>query len=111
MKLRLSVNISYLLTGCGGGHRLDYEFHFHINQELRNTMAGEKTLQSLAAGENAFVVAVAAGFKARTRLESMGIIPGACVDVVANSNGPMIVSVGEGRVMVERGIAEKVIVA
>lgn len=74
-------------------------------------MADEKTLKSMVAGENAFVVAVAAGFRARTRLESLGIIPGVSVDVVANSNGPMIVSVGQGRVMVERGIAEKVIVA
>jgi ferrous iron transport protein A len=38
-------------------------------------------------------------------------MPGVQVDVVANGGGPMIISVGEGRVMVERGIAEKVIVA
>lgn len=74
-------------------------------------MSSERTLKSVRAGGNAFVVAVAAGTRARTRLESMGIIPGVEIDVVANGNGPMIVSVGEGRVMVERGIAEKVIVA
>ncbi|MBG0789205.1 MAG: ferrous iron transport protein A [Desulfovibrionaceae bacterium] len=74
-------------------------------------MRSNKTLKSVAAGENAFVVAVAAGFRARTRLESLGIIPGVEVDVLANSRGPMLVSVGEGRVMVERGIAEKVLVA
>ncbi len=63
------------------------------------------------AGNNAFIIAVDAGHKARTRLESLGIIPGVEVDVVSNTNGPMLVSIGESRVMVERGVAEKVIVA
>ncbi|WP_207263890.1 FeoA family protein [Desulfovibrio sp. Huiquan2017] len=74
-------------------------------------MSSEKTLKSVGPGGNAVVVAIAAGSRARTRLESMGIIPGVLVDVVANGGGPMLISVGEGRVMVERGIAEKVIVA
>lgn len=74
-------------------------------------MSSGKTLKSVLPGDNVFVVAVMAGSRARTRLESMGIIPGVQVDVVANGGGPMIISVGEGRVMVERGIAEKVIVA
>ena len=74
-------------------------------------MASQKTLKSVGAGENVFVIAVDAGMKARTRLESLGIIPGVEVDVLSNGNGPMLVSVGEGRVIVERGIAEKVLVA
>jgi len=74
-------------------------------------MAEEKTLQTIEAGETAFVLAVDAGIKARTRLESLGIIPGAEVKVFNNGRGPLIVSVGEGRVMVERGIAAKVLVA
>jgi ferrous iron transport protein A len=74
-------------------------------------MSSGKTLRSVLPGGNAFIVAVTAGSRARTRLESMGIMPGVQVDVVANGGGPMIISVGEGRVMVERGIADKVIVA
>nr|WP_287412591.1 FeoA family protein [Pseudodesulfovibrio sp.] len=74
-------------------------------------MFSHKTLKSMAPGETAFVVAIDAGCKARTRLESIGIIPGIEVDVLNNSRGPMLVSVGEGRVMVERGIAQKVLVA
>lgn len=74
-------------------------------------MPSQKTLKSVGTGENAFVVAVDAGRKAKTRLESLGIIPGVEVDVLSNGNGPMLVSVGESRVMVERGIAEKVLVA
>ena len=74
-------------------------------------MTLEKTLKSVEAGENVFVVAVDAGMTARTRLESLGIIPGIEIYVLSNTSGPMLVSVGESRVMVERGIAEKVIVA
>jgi len=74
-------------------------------------MKSQKTLKAVMAGSNAFVIAVDAGQKARTRLESLGIIPGVEVDVVSNTNGPMLVSIGESRVMVERGVAEKVIVA
>jgi ferrous iron transport protein A len=70
-----------------------------------------KTLNAVTGGETVIVVAVDAGFKARTRLESMGIIPGSEVDVLNNGGGPIIVSVGEGRIMVERGIAEMVVVA
>lgn len=74
-------------------------------------MNAAKTLKAVAAGDSAFIIAVEAGRKARTRLESMGLIPGTEVDVLNNGGGPMIVSVGEGRIMVERGIAEKVLVA
>lgn len=74
-------------------------------------MTAHKTLKSVGTGQNAFVVAVDAETKAKTRLESMGIIPGVEVDVLSNGNGPLLVSVGESRVMVERGIAEKVLVA
>jgi ferrous iron transport protein A len=74
-------------------------------------MSSAKTLTSVTVGETAFILAVEAGQKARTRLESMGLIPGTEVDVLNNGGGPLIVSVGEGRIMVERGIASKVLVA
>lgn len=74
-------------------------------------MSSQKTLDTIQAGEMTFVIAVDAGSKARTRLESLGIVPGVEVEVFNNGSGPLIVSIGEGRVMVERGIAEKVLVA
>jgi len=74
-------------------------------------MSSQKTLQAVATGETAFVVAVDGGVKAKTRLDFLGIIPGVEVEVFNNGNGPLLVSVGEGRVMVERGIAQKVLVA
>ena len=74
-------------------------------------MPSQKTLKAISAGQCVFVVAIDAGAKARTRLESLGIIPGIEVDILSNGQGPMLVGVGESRVMVERGIAEKVLVA
>ncbi len=70
----------------------------------------QKTLENAKAGEDLFVLAIDAGVKAKTRLESLGIIPGVEISVLSRGVGPMLVSVGEGRVMVEKGIAEKVIV-
>ncbi|NDV19050.1 ferrous iron transport protein A [Pseudodesulfovibrio sp. JC047] len=74
-------------------------------------MSMHRTLQSVVPGETTLVVAIDAGMRARTRLESLGLIPGASVEVFNNGRGPLIVSVGEGRIIVERGIADKVLVA
>ena len=70
-----------------------------------------QTLNLIGTGESAVVVSVDTGVRARTRLESLGLLPGSEVAVVANGSGPLILSVGEGRLVVERGIAEKVVVA
>ncbi len=63
-------------------------------------------------GKVALVVGIDAGRRATSRLESMGLLPGTEVSVLTNNmTGPMLVAVGEGRIMVERGIASKVLVA
>lgn len=74
--------------------------------------AGSRSLDLIANGESAFVVALDAGHSATARLESLGIIPGIEISVLTNNNrGPLLVAVGHGRVVVERGIASKVLVA
>ncbi len=70
-----------------------------------------KTLQSLGPGESALVVAIDGGHRAYARLEDLGILPGVMISVLANARGPLLVSVGESRVIVERGVAGKVLVA
>lgn len=73
---------------------------------------GPKSLITVANGESAFIVGLDAGHKATARLESLGIIPGTEISVLTNNTvGPLLVVVGEGRVIVERGIASKVLVA
>jgi ferrous iron transport protein A len=74
-------------------------------------MTGPRTLKTVLAGEKAFIVGIDAGCKVQSRLESLGLLPGVEVDVLANGGGPMLVSVGQGRVMVEAGIASRVLVA
>ena len=70
------------------------------------------SLAAKAAGELAFVVGMNGGNRVRSRLESMGLVPGAQIEVVNNAGcGPLLVSLGEGRITLGRGIAEKVLVA
>jgi ferrous iron transport protein A len=70
-----------------------------------------KTLKTVKTGGIALVIAVDGGRRVRTRLESLGIFPGVQLEVLNNNNGPMVVSLGEGGVMIERGVAEKIVVA
>lgn len=66
-------------------------------------------LTTLRSGACAEVNAICAGCKARCRLASLGLYPGCTLNVVANPGiGPLLLSVGESRLMVERGVAEKV---
>ncbi len=68
-------------------------------------------LSRLRPGASAEVCGVMAGAKARVRLASLGLIPGSKLHVVANPGiGPLLLSVGESRLMVERGVADKVMV-
>lgn len=70
---------------------------------------GHAPLTCLRPGSTAEVRGVLAGRKARYRLASLGLIPGSVLHVVANPGlGPLLLSVGESRLMVERGVAEKV---
>ncbi|GAB7024410.1 FeoA family protein [Salidesulfovibrio brasiliensis] len=74
-------------------------------------MKTDRTLEAMSSGETALVLAVQGGLKVRARLESLGIMPGVQVDVLNNGRGPLIISLGEGRLMLERGVAGKVLVA
>lgn len=71
----------------------------------------ENRLTALRSGQTAHVARIGAGAKARVRLASLGLIPGSSLLVVANPGiGPLLLSVGESRIMVERGVADKVLV-
>lgn len=75
-------------------------------------MDNRRNLSSAASGQIYFVIATDAGGMHLKRLESMGIIPGAELDVISNETGtPMLVAVGDSRLMVDRSVAEQVIVA
>ena len=75
-------------------------------------MQNKQNLSSAESGQIYFVIATDLDGIHLKRLESMGIIPGAELDVISNETGtPLLVAVGESRLMVDRAVAEQVIVA
>ena len=70
-----------------------------------------KTLRAVGAGHTVIVLAVDAPEAQRQRLESIGVLPGVELDVLADNGGPILVAVGQARVAVERALAATVIVA
>ena len=69
-------------------------------------------LAMLGIGESREVVGVRGGHGLRRRLADMGFAPGAVVGVLSDmgSAGPMMVRLGEGRLMLGRGVARRVMV-
>lgn len=69
-------------------------------------------LAMLGIGESGEVVEVRGGHGLRRHLAAMGFIPGAVVSVSSDmgSAGPMMVWLGEGRLMLGRGMAWRVMV-
>ena len=74
-------------------------------------MSYAKTLRAVGAGHTVIVLAVDAPEAQRHRLESIGVLPGVELDVLADNGGPILVAVGQARVAVERALAATVIVA
>ncbi|CAI3234874.1 FeoA domain-containing protein [Desulfovibrio legallii] len=74
-------------------------------------MSYAKTLRAVGAGHTVIVLAVDAPEAQRQRLESIGVLPGVELDVLADNGGPILVAVGQARVAVERALAATVIVA
>ena len=65
----------------------------------------------LATGRTGLVKEAFAGRILRQRLIDMGVAPGARVRVIRNEpNGPMIISIGEARLAIGRGMALKIMV-
>ncbi len=70
-----------------------------------------RPLPTVAPGQRVQVMAIAAGQRATHRLQAMGLVPGADIQVIqSQGNGALIIAVGDSRLAVERGIAHKVLV-
>jgi ferrous iron transport protein A len=68
-------------------------------------------LSRIQPGKLVQIVDLDAGRELWTRLESMGVFPCAEVTVLANHNhGPLLLALGDSRIMLGRGMADKVIV-
>lgn len=65
----------------------------------------------LSSGQEAVIKDIAAGNHLRGRLFELGFITGAKVCVVQNQpSGPLMVALGNGRVVIGRGEAQKIMV-
>lgn len=57
------------------------------------------------------LVAINAGCELKGRLSALGLIPGVEVEMIQNPlNGPVIISLREGRLILGREMAQKIIV-
>ena len=79
--------------------------------KIINKTPAKTRLSSVHPGKKALVVGLDAGRCLKCRLESMGLVPGIEVNIISNGGyGPLLVSIGEGRLSVGRGVAEKIVV-
>jgi len=69
-------------------------------------------LAIIQAGRRVRIISVNAGHGLQGRLASMGLVPGTEIEVIRNSlHGPFIIAVKGSRIMLGRGMAQKIIVA
>jgi len=73
---------------------------------------GSMSLAMMEVGRRVRVVGVNAGRGLQARLATMGLVPGTEIDVVQNSGrGPFVIAVKESRLMLGRGMAQKIMVS
>lgn len=69
-------------------------------------------LTIVQAGRRVRFVSVDAGHGLQGRLAAMGLVPGVEIEVLRNSmHGPFLVAVKGSRIMLGRGMAQKIVVA
>ncbi len=71
-----------------------------------------KPLSTVQSGETVKIARVEAGRDLNSRLASMGLIPNVEITVVKNGHpGPFVISVKGSRMMLGRGMADKIMVS
>jgi ferrous iron transport protein A len=73
----------------------------------------QKQLSILREGQKGIVVALAGGRDFQDRIISMGIVPGCEIEMMKNglhSPGPVLIGVGDSRIMLGRGMTQKIMV-
>jgi len=70
------------------------------------------TLTIVPEGRRVRIITVYAGHGLRGRLAAMGLVPGVEIEVLRNSmHGPFLIAVKGSRIMLGRGMAQKIVVA
>jgi len=68
------------------------------------------TLNKAGVGENRRVVACQAPAKLRTKLETLGLVPGERVNIISSTDAGMIIEVKSSRLALGHDLAESLIV-
>lgn len=61
-------------------------------------------------GKVAQVLEVRGGCNIQRKLADMGVLPGVFVEILKNEGGPVLLGIGQSRLVLGRGMANKVIV-
>jgi len=73
---------------------------------------GTKPLSQVAEGEIVNIVEIEGGRGLKGRLTTMGLLPKTQIQVVRNGgSGPFVISIGNTRMALGRGVVDKIIVA
>lgn len=72
--------------------------------------ARRRTLSRVHEGEDVVVIQVEGGRGVHRRLRELGIGSGSRMKVIQNTGGPVIVLIGDSRMGLGRGVAEKIVV-
>ena len=80
--------------------------------ELPISLSGSKQpLIRCKSGQQVEIVEIRGGRRMRERVKSMGLIPGLVICIVQNDfSGPLIVSLGDNRLIIGKGMARHIIV-
>jgi Fe2+ transport system protein FeoA len=79
---------------------------------MNNETLQENSLSKVSEKNKVTVTKIAGGREAKSRLASMGMIPGSEIEVVRNSSsGPVIVSLDKSKLMLGRILAQKIMVS
>lgn len=66
-------------------------------------------LSEIASGESAILKKIIGGHEIRQRLTAMGLLPGQTILVVKNGHpGPLVVKVKESKIVLGRGMSQKI---
>ncbi len=69
-----------------------------------------KSLNLIPSGKEVVVKEVLGGFGFKSRLYGLGIFPGEKIKVIHNSQGPIIIRVGNTKLAIGKGQASKILV-
>jgi len=78
-------------------------------ESVRQKNRTRASIAGISSGKQVELVGVDAGCNLRGRLLALGFIKGSIITVISNEgNGPLLIKVGESRLTIGRGMAERI---